>query len=106
MLGQILNFLYLHPGVLLLLALGWFIAAVISGMPEYHGDNFWVLWVRNVLQIIGGSMDKVKTVAKNTAAFKQIEQELQTTDASGLQKTFTARSTETSATAGEGAIPK
>lgn len=88
------KFIVDHPVVILYLAGAWFIAAVISGMPKYTGSNFWVLWIVNVLQIIGASLDKVGHAAQQTTAFKSLEQTLQTSDPSGLVKTETAKTIE------------
>ena len=94
------KFIVDHPVVILYLAGAWFIAAVISGMPEYTGNNFWARWLVNVLQIIGASLDKVGNAAKKSAAFKQFEQTLQTTDPSGLVKTEAVKTTEQTSTPG------
>jgi hypothetical protein len=89
----VLNFILQHPIVILYLAAAWFVAAVISAMPPYNGNNFWVRWLVNVLQIVGASLDKVMTASKQTNAFQQVKSTLQTTDADGLTKLATAEST-------------
>lgn len=87
-----------HPVVIIYLAGAWFLAAVISGMPPYAGDNFWIRWIVNVLQIVGASLDKVGHAAQQTTAFKQVEQTLKTSDPSGLIKTEAVKTTEQTAT--------
>lgn len=88
-----LEYVLQHPVIILYLAAGWFVAAIISAMPPYLGDNFWIRWLVNVAQIIGASLDKVSHAAQQTTAFKQVETTLQTGDASGLTKLETAKTT-------------
>lgn len=87
------NFILQHPVVILYLAGAWFVAAVISAMPPYLGNNFWIRWAVNVAQIVGASLDKVNHAAQQSTAFKQIESTLQTADAAGLQKIATSTTT-------------
>jgi hypothetical protein len=90
-----INFIVQHPVVILYLAAGWFVAAIISAMPPLpEGQNFFVRWAYNVAQIVGASLDKVGKAAQQTTAFKQVENTLQTSDPSGLVKTATAKTTE------------
>ena len=88
-----LEYVLQHPVIVLYLAAGWFVAAIISAMPPYLGDNFWIRWLVNVAQIIGASLDKVGHAAQQSTAFKQVEQTLTTSDASGLTKLETAKTT-------------
>lgn len=82
-----LNFIVQHPVVILYLAAGWFIAAIISAMPPLPpGQNFFVRWAYSVAQIIGASLDKVGKAAVQTPAFKQVESTLQITDGTGVKK--------------------
>lgn len=85
------NFIVQHPVVILYLAGGWFLAAIISAMPPLpEGKGFFIRWAYNVAQIIGASLDKVSRAAQQTTAFKQVESSLQTTDISGLKKLETS----------------
>jgi len=95
-----IKFILDHPVVILYLAAGWFLAAVISAMPPLpEGQtNFFIRWAYNVAQIIGASLDKVGHAAMQTKAFKQVENTLQTQEPSGLIKTETAKTTEQTAT--------
>lgn len=95
-----LEYILQHPVIILYLAAGWFVAAIISAMPPYLGDNFWLRWLVNVAQIIGASLDKVSHAAQQTTAFKQVENTLQTSDASGLTKLETAKTTTAEPTTG------
>lgn len=94
-----LNFILQHPVVILYLAGGWFVAAIISAMPPLKQDaGFFTTWAYNVAQILGASLDKVGKAAQQSTAFRQVENTLQTTDASGLQKLQKAVTTEQTAT--------
>lgn len=93
------KFILDHPVVILYLAAGWFVAAMISAMPPLPEgqNNYFIRWAYNIAQIIGASLDKVGHAAQQTTAFKQLESTLKTTDPSGLVKTETAKVTEQSA---------
>jgi len=89
-----LEYVLQHPVIVLYLAAGWFVAAIISAMPPLpEGQNFFVRWAYSVAQIIGASLDKVGHAAQQSTAFKQVEQTLTTSDASGLTKLETAKTT-------------
>jgi hypothetical protein len=95
----VLKFVLDHPVVILYLAAGWFVAAIISAMPPLpEGQGFFIRWAYNVAQIIGASLDKVGHAAQQTTAFKQMENTLKTQDPSGFIKTETAKTTEQTAT--------
>lgn len=95
------NFILQHPVVILYLAAGWFVAAIISAMPPLpEGQNFFIRWAYNVAQIVGASLDKVGHAAQQSTAFKQVESTLKTSDASGLSKTETASTTTQTSTPG------
>jgi len=82
-----LEYVLQHPVIILYLAAGWFVAAIISAMPPLpEGQNFFVRWAYSVAQIIGASLDKVGNAAQHTTAFKQVEQTFQTSDLNGVQK--------------------
>jgi hypothetical protein len=95
----LIQFIVQHPVVILYLAAGWFLAAIISAMPPLpEGQtNFFIRWAYNVAQIVGASLDKVGHVAQQSTAYKQIENTLKTQDPSGLIKTETAKTTVQSA---------
>lgn len=89
-----LDFIVQHPIVILYLAAGWFAAAIISAMPPLNPNaGFFTTWAYNVAQIVGASLDKVGKAASQSTAFKQVEQTLKTSDASGLSKVETAVTT-------------
>ena len=89
-----LEYVLQHPVIILYLAAGWFVAAIISAMPPLpEGQNFFVRWAYSVAQIIGASLDKVGRATQQSTAFKQVEQTLTTSDASGLTKLETAKTT-------------
>jgi len=91
---MMLEYVLQHPVIVLYLAAGWFVAAIISAMPPLpEGQNFFVRWAYSVAQIIGASLDKVGHAAQQSTAFKQVEQTLTTSDASGLTKLETAKTT-------------
>jgi hypothetical protein len=88
------DFILKHPVVILYLAAGWFVAALISAMPPLpNGSGFFVTWAYNIAQIVGASLDKVGTAAKQSTAFQQVKNTLETTDADGLKKLATAETT-------------
>jgi hypothetical protein len=90
----VINFIVQHPIVILYLAAGWFVAALISAMPPLpQGSGFFATWAYNIAQIVGASLDKVGTAAKQTNAFRQVKSTLETTDADGLTKLATAETT-------------
>lgn len=98
-----IQFIVQHPVVILYLAAGWFVAAIISAMPPLpENSNFFVRWAYNVAQIVGASLDKVGHAAQQTTAFKQLETTLKTSDPSGIVKTETAKTTEQTATPATG----
>jgi hypothetical protein len=100
----VLKFILDHPVVILYLAAGWFVAAIISAMPPLpENQNFFIRWAYNVAQIVGASLDKVGHAAQQSTAFKQLETTLKTSDPSGLVKTETAKTTEQTATPVTGA---
>ena len=89
-----LEYVLQHPVIILYLAACWFVAAVISAAPPLpEGQNYFIRWGYGVMQIVGASLDKVTTAAKQSTAFKQVEQTLTTSDASGLTKLETAKTT-------------
>ena len=93
-----IDFVLQHPVVILYLAAGWFLAAVISAMPPLpEGRGFFTRWAYNVAQIVGASLDKVGHAAQQTTAFRQVEETLKTSDPSGLEKIATAKTTEQTA---------
>lgn len=70
-----------HPVIILYLAAGWILAAIISAMPPLpENQNFFVRWAYNVAQIIGASLDKVGHAATQTAAYRQMEQTLKNSE--------------------------
>lgn len=88
------NFIMQHPVVILYLATGWFVAAIISAMPPLkEGAGFFATWAYNVAQIVGASLDKVGKAAAQSTAFKQVENTLQTSDMNGLKKLETTKVT-------------
>ncbi len=97
-----IKFVLDHPLVILYLAAGWFIAAIISAMPPIpENSNFFVRWAYNVAQIVGASLDKVGHAAQQSTAYKQVIQTLETSDPNGLVKT--AKTTQETATTATGA---
>jgi hypothetical protein len=100
-----IQYLIQHPVVILYLAAGWFVAAIISAMPQYKGSNFWIVWLVNVAQIIGASLDKVGHAAQQSTAFKQVQSTLETSGVDGLKKVETATTTTQTATPVIAAIP-
>lgn len=97
------NFIVQHPVVILYLAAGWFVAALISAMPPLpSGSGFFATWAYNIAQIVGASLDKVGKAAQQTNAFKQVETTLQTTDAEGLTKLTTSGITTTGSSSTSG----
>lgn len=84
-----LDFIIQHPVVILYLAAGWFLAAIISAMPPYSGNNFWLRWLVNIAQIVGASLDKVG----QSSQFKQFERTVETTDIGQIAKEKTVEQT-------------
>jgi Na+-transporting NADH:ubiquinone oxidoreductase subunit NqrC len=72
-----ISFIAAHPVVILYLAAGWFVAAVISCMPPLpEGKGFFTRWAYSVAQVVGASLDKVSHAALQTTYARQVEQSL------------------------------
>jgi hypothetical protein len=94
-----IQYLIQHPVVILYLAAGWFVAAIISAMPPLpEGRGFFTRWAYDVAQIIGASLDKVGHAAQQSTAFKQVQSTLETSGVDGLKKVETATTTTQTAT--------
>jgi hypothetical protein len=84
-------FVLQHPIVILYLAAGWLVAAIISVMPPLPPNcNYFVRWLYNIAQVFGASLDKVGHIAAQSTAFKQVASSLETTAADGSKKLETS----------------
>jgi hypothetical protein len=102
MISELIQFAMAHPVAVLVGAgvLGgcWLLAAFISVMPPLPANSgWWITFAYRCAQIFGASLDKAGHAAAQTTAFRQVEQTIKTSDASGLVKTATAKTTEQTA---------